>query len=270
MKQIGLSLASVGVGSLAETPTVAGSFTFTLTAYDANGCTGSQSYTLLINCPAVSITCPADISVTTTNPGGEVVNYSAPTTSGGCAPVTVVCNPPSGSTFPVGTTVVTCTATDGQSNTATCTFTVTVVKFQSITGMKFNDVNGNSTKDADEPGLQGWTIQLRTTSGDILQSTVTDASGNYTFNNLSPGTYIVSEQQQSGWNQTYPASGSWSVTLAGSGGAAGRVAATRNFASQLRSLGRSRSKADLAKWGELKSKGLIPQPEQVVPHGPIV
>jgi len=40
--------------------------------------------------------------------------------------VTVVCNPPSGSCFPLGVTTVTCTATDASGNTATCSFTITV------------------------------------------------------------------------------------------------------------------------------------------------
>jgi hypothetical protein len=40
--------------------------------------------------------------------------------------VTTVCTPPSGSIFPVGTTTVTCSATDVLGNTATCSFTVTV------------------------------------------------------------------------------------------------------------------------------------------------
>ena len=57
------------------------------------------------------------------------MTYSLPAVSGGCAPVsTPVCNPPSGSTFPIGTTTVTCTVTDACSNSATCSFTVTVVR----------------------------------------------------------------------------------------------------------------------------------------------
>ncbi len=44
--------------------------------------------------------------------------------SGGLLPVT--CTPASGSVFPKGTTVVTCTATDASGNTETCTFNVTV------------------------------------------------------------------------------------------------------------------------------------------------
>jgi hypothetical protein len=37
-----------------------------------------------------------------------------------------VCSPPSGSSFPLGTTTVSCTAIDGAGNTASCSFTVTV------------------------------------------------------------------------------------------------------------------------------------------------
>src|SRR4029077_19314974 len=50
-----------------------------------------------------------------------VVNYAAPSTSGNCG--TVTCTPPSGSTFAVGSTAVTCTSDQGPS----CSFTVTVV-----------------------------------------------------------------------------------------------------------------------------------------------
>ena len=39
---------------------------------------------------------------------------------------TIVCYPASGYTFPLGTTTVTCTATDGNGNENTCEFTVTV------------------------------------------------------------------------------------------------------------------------------------------------
>jgi hypothetical protein len=42
-------------------------------------------------------------------------------------PVAVTCDHASGSTFPLGTTLVTCTATDGHSNSASASFHVTVV-----------------------------------------------------------------------------------------------------------------------------------------------
>src|SRR5262249_24362156 len=49
------------------------------------------------------------------------VTYPAPTTTGDCGDV--ICNPPSGSFFPVGTTTVTCVTEAGPD----CSFTVTVV-----------------------------------------------------------------------------------------------------------------------------------------------
>lgn len=44
-----------------------------------------------------------------------------------CGPFTVDCNPPSGSSFPLGVTTVRCVATDRAGNTAVCEFDVTVV-----------------------------------------------------------------------------------------------------------------------------------------------
>jgi hypothetical protein len=55
-----------------------------------------------------------------------VTTFLPPTASDNCPMVTAICNPPSGTCFPVGTTTVTCTATDMSGNTATCSFTVSV------------------------------------------------------------------------------------------------------------------------------------------------
>ncbi len=73
-----------------------------------------------------TITCPANVTAksATINDPCVVVNFSA-TASDNLPGATVVCNPPSGSCFPVGTTTVTCTATDASGNTASCSFTVT-------------------------------------------------------------------------------------------------------------------------------------------------
>jgi len=76
----------------------------------------------------------------------------------------------------------------------------------SISGTKYEDVNGNGVKDTGENGLQGWTIYLDLNGNGALDtgepSQVTDASGNYSFTNLTPGTYKVREVAQSGWLQT--------------------------------------------------------------------
>jgi uncharacterized repeat protein (TIGR01451 family) len=55
-----------------------------------------------------------------------VVEYATPAVSGGCPPVVTRCEPPSGSRFPLGRNVVTCTATDAAGKTAECTFPVAV------------------------------------------------------------------------------------------------------------------------------------------------
>ena len=73
----------------------------------------------------VAIACPTDIVVPATGPSGAVVTFKV-SGSGGCGPLTITCTPPSGSTFPVGTTLVTCTAVDPCGNQATCQFHVTV------------------------------------------------------------------------------------------------------------------------------------------------
>ena len=73
----------------------------------------------------------------------------------------------------------------------------------SISGQKFNDLNGNGIQDAGEPGLAGWTIQLdKDANGTIDATTVTGGSGNYTYTGLTAGTYRIREVGQVGWIQT--------------------------------------------------------------------
>ena len=72
------------------------------------------------------VTVPANITTPATGPSGATVTYTATANDDRDGPLTPTCTPPSGSTFPVGTTTVTCTATDAAGNTGTNTFTVTV------------------------------------------------------------------------------------------------------------------------------------------------
>ena len=78
--------------------------------------------------------------------------------------------------------------------------------FQDITisGEKFNDLNGDGMQEPGEPGLAGWTIDLFDSAGDLIATTVTDANGDYSFADLGPGTYTVEEVMQAGWVQTDP------------------------------------------------------------------
>ena len=72
-------------------------------------------------------TMPKPIYMQATSAAGTVVYFTLPTaTDAGNAGVTVSCAPPASSLFPIGTTLVTCTATDRRGNKASATFTVTV------------------------------------------------------------------------------------------------------------------------------------------------
>lgn len=80
----------------------------------------------------------------------------------------------------------------------------------SISGRKFNDLNGNGINDG-EPGLDGWTIRL--SGADVQNITTTAADGSYSFAGLAPGTYTISEEAQAGWTQTAPANRTYSVMV---------------------------------------------------------
>lgn len=76
-------------------------------------------------------------------------------------------------------------------------------------GHKYNDLNGNHTRDAGEPGIGGVTIYLDLDRDNVLDATeprtTTATDGSYAFvTDLSPDSYIVREVLPWGWQQTYP------------------------------------------------------------------
>ncbi len=86
----------------------------------------------------------------------------------------------------------------------------------SISGTKWNDLNGDGVREAGEPGIGGWLIYLDANGdgqfGAGEASRRTAADGSYSFTNLSPGLYAVAEEQRAGWVQTSPGGGSVSVS----------------------------------------------------------
>jgi lysophospholipase L1-like esterase len=65
------------------------------------------------------------------------VTFTVPTAIGGQPPVTVACSAQSGAPFPLGSTIVTCTATDTFSRQASCNFNVTVTAPPRISKTRF-------------------------------------------------------------------------------------------------------------------------------------
>ncbi|MET1008545.1 MAG: SdrD B-like domain-containing protein [Gaiellaceae bacterium] len=88
-------------------------------------------------------------------------------------------------------------------------------------GVKFNDLDADGMRDAGEPGLPGWTINLYKDTGTIgsydgepvFRSDVTDANGAYSFEDILSGSYIVCEVKQANWEQSAPTSAPAGETL---------------------------------------------------------
>src|SRR5438874_1386670 len=72
------------------------------------------------------LTVPAAVVFDATGPTGATVIYAVSATDNEDSNPKVECTPPSGSVFPIGTTKVTCTATDASGNTTTKSFDVVV------------------------------------------------------------------------------------------------------------------------------------------------
>jgi hypothetical protein len=99
----------------------------TLSVTDNNGNTGTTNVMMTVVDPSpVTIECPQDLRVPCEDENGAVVNFQVNAFTTYETNVSLVSTPPSGSVFPIGTTVVTNVATSLAGNTANCTFTVTV------------------------------------------------------------------------------------------------------------------------------------------------
>ena len=77
-----------------------------------------------------------------------------------------------------------------------------------ISGLKFNDINGNGRLDPNESGLPNFTIYLDINNNGSLDfnepANITNNFGGYLFNNIPTNTYAIREIQQPGFNQTTP------------------------------------------------------------------
>lgn len=160
-----------------------GTTTVNCTATDPAGHDASCSFdlTVISTTGPCTLTCSSDITMTApSGQCGAAVTYTAPTTSGNCG--TVTCDPPSGFTFPSGSTIVTCTSSQGPS----CSFTVTVVAPAppTITACAANrTISVNANCEASIPNMLG---EIHTTGCNV---TVSQSPSPGTI--VGPGTYTV-------------------------------------------------------------------------------
>ena len=70
----------------------------------------------------------------------------------------------------------------------------------SISGNVHVDTNGNGVfEEGVDENLEGVTLELLNADGEIVATTVTDSTGNYSFNGLAPGEYSVRQAQPEGF-----------------------------------------------------------------------
>jgi hypothetical protein len=185
--------AGLPSGSVFPTGTTVNTFEVT----DSSGNESSCSFTVTVkDAEAPTITCPENI-VASNNPdtcSRSNVVFEA-TASDNCPGVTVAYSIAPGSTFPVGVTPVTVTATDSSGNQTSCTFTVTInltenpgglypiaLSAQTLVGVApgtlLPDIY-NGTK----PGNFGWLTWATNSNEPTLVKSLTPSGDSFTYQN---------------------------------------------------------------------------------------
>jgi uncharacterized repeat protein (TIGR01451 family) len=106
--------------------------------------------------------------------------------------------------------------TEGGDTVQKCAEVKTTVESLSLSGWVWNDLDGDGQDDgaATEPGLSGWTVELKKkSSGQAIATATTGQDGSYLFQGVVPGDYTLTEILKSGWLQTAPEEGSHAVAL---------------------------------------------------------
>jgi len=96
-------------------------------ATDAHSNKATSSFKItVVDTTSPTLNLPADITQEATSPSGAAVSYTATATDLVDGSITPTCLPASGSTFALGTTLVTCSATDAHGNIGSASFNVIV------------------------------------------------------------------------------------------------------------------------------------------------
>ncbi len=140
-------------------------------------------------------------SGTFTNSGGTTTGTIASLAAGASATITItatVRNDVPNNTQITNNPVVVSAAGEGpvrSDNTASDP--TTIVSLRTISGFAFVDLNRNGVRDTDEPGIADVAMFLSgTVNGQAVNlQTTTAADGSYSFADLAPGTYVITQTQ---------------------------------------------------------------------------
>ena len=191
-----------------------------------------DSYNVLVNCPAntpPTVTVPGTVSVQATSSAGATVTYTASANDVQDGSLTPTCAPPSGSTFHLGSTNVTCNATDSGGLTGSASFSVIVID----TTAPVLALPADLTEEAAGPGGVGVSFSASASdlvsgavpvicqpvSGAIFPLGATEVSCSATdaANNKATGSFTITVVDTTAPDVSVPASASHEAT--GPGGA---------------------------------------------------
>jgi hypothetical protein len=198
-----------------------GTTTVTVTAVDASGNQTEATFTVtVVDTTAPAITVPDDVIEEATSAAGAAVDLPEATVEDAVDPApTVTYSPASGSTFPLGDTTVTVTATDASGNDSFATFVVTV---GDTTPPAFADVPADATVEAAGPDGAEFTYTLPTATdlvGGAVEVSCDPASGSIfpigettvtctatdAHTNTATATFLVSVVDETAPDVTVPA-----------------------------------------------------------------
>lgn len=184
------------------------SATFDLTVNNLPPTVADGNFTIAENSPFGTLVG----SLIATDPGNDSLTF---TVTGGQAATAFAIDPATGEIsvadsspldFETTTTFdLEVTVSDGDGGVDTANVQIDLSNLASISGVVFVDVDQDGLYDANEPGIDGVTIELRDQNGNAILDTHGDAitnltsdGGFYWFEDLAPGTYQLQEVQPTG------------------------------------------------------------------------
>ncbi len=142
----------------------------TCIATDSSGNTGSGTFTVTVGDtikPVVGV--PSTITAEATSAAGTLITFAATASDAVTPNLAPTCTPASGSTFAIGTTSVSCSATDGAGNTGTASFEVKVV--DTVKPVLTLTPAGNIVQEASGPS--GAVVTYTVAASDTVSGTLT-------------------------------------------------------------------------------------------------
>jgi len=83
-----------------------------------------------------------------------------------------------------------------------------------LSGTVYHDLDKGGVQNGSDPGLGGVTVELYDSTGTILlKTTTTDVNGDYDFDDVLPGDYIIRQIQPAGYGSSQTPGNEWPVTV---------------------------------------------------------